>query len=173
MFKFRSKLHVCTAAALLLAAVAVDAQETKFSAKLTGAAELPEPRNTTATGVLELVLNPDGQSISYRLTVSKLVNAAVADLHLGPATANGPLVVRLFPAHGAAAKKGEFSGVLAEGKFDATDLIGPMLGASLQDLVDQIRDGNTYTNIHTNDGTDPPNSGTGDYRVGEIRGQID
>jgi hypothetical protein len=27
-------------------------------------------------------------------------------------------------------------------------------------------------NVHTSDGMDPPNSGPGDYRLGEIRGQI-
>jgi hypothetical protein len=47
-----------------------------------------------------------------------------------------------------------------------------MLGGSLADLVEQIKAGNSYANIHTSDGTDPPNSGPGDYRLGEIRGQI-
>jgi hypothetical protein len=172
MFTIRQILLSFAAAAWALAAASVGAQETTFSAKLTGASELPEPRDTKATGELDLVLSPDGKSIAYKLTVAKIANAAEADLHLGPATANGPLVVKLFPVHGAATKKGEFSGVLAEGKFGAADLIGPMLGSPLQDLIDQIREGNTYTNVHTNDGMDPPNSGAGDYRVGEIRGQI-
>jgi hypothetical protein len=62
--------------------------------------------------------------------------------------------------------------VLAEGTFDASDLIGPLAGADLEELLEQIRAGSAYLNVHTNDGVDPPNSGPGDYRLGEIRGQI-
>jgi hypothetical protein len=62
--------------------------------------------------------------------------------------------------------------VLAQGTIDAGDLIGPMAGAKLDELIEQIRSGNAYANVHTNDGTDPPGSGPGDYRIGEIRGQI-
>lgn len=160
------------AAALALAAIPSQAQETAFSAKLTGASELPEPIASKAEGEIKLVVSADGKSISYRLTVKDIRNPAGADIHLGPDSANGPLVVKLFPASGASGKKGDFSGVLAEGSFTAADLIGPLKGAPLSDLIDEIRAGNTYTNIHTNDGAEPVNSGPGDYARGEIRGQI-
>ena len=62
--------------------------------------------------------------------------------------------------------------MLAEGSFDAGDLYGPMSGSALSDLVEEIRGGNSYVNVHTYDGADPPYSGPGDYRVGEIRGQL-
>jgi hypothetical protein len=81
-------------------------------------------------------------------------------------------VVHLFPTGGDTAKKGPFNGVLAKGTFDAADLSGPMKGASFAELLDEIRAGNAYCNVHTSDGADPPNSGPGDYRLGEIRGQI-
>jgi hypothetical protein len=32
--------------------------------------------------------------------------------------------------------------------------------------------GNTYVNVHTNDGVDPANTGPGDFPGGEIRGQV-
>ena len=48
-----------------------------------------------------------------------------------------------------------------------------MQGSSLSDLVDELKAGNAYVNIHTNDGVDPPNSGPGDFRLGEIRGQFE
>jgi hypothetical protein len=47
-----------------------------------------------------------------------------------------------------------------------------LAGSPLSDLIEEIRGGNAYANVHTNDGVDPPNSGPGDYRLGEIRGQI-
>jgi len=160
------------AATLALAAFSARAQETSFSATLTGAAQLPEPVNTKAEGVLKLVASADGKKLNYTLTVTNIKNPAAADMHLGPPIANGPLVARLFPTHGAAPKKGDFSGVLVEGKLDASDLIGPLAGSALSDLIEEIRAGNAYVNVHTNDGVDPPNSGPGDYRLGEIRGQI-
>jgi hypothetical protein len=143
-----------------------------YKATLTGEANVPDPINTRANGELQLVVAADGRSISYVVTVKDLVNATAADLHLGPPGANGPLVAKLYPVGGAAPKKGPFTGVLAKGTLDAGDLVGPFTGAKLEELIEQIRDGNAYCNVHTNDGMDPPNSGPGDYRLGEIRGQI-
>jgi hypothetical protein len=172
MSRSKEYFRALPALGLALLAFGLNAQDTTFRAKLTGAAHLPEPVVTKAEGDLVLSLSPDGKKLSYTVTVKDLQNAAAADLHLGPATANGPLVVKLFPRGGASAKKGSFSGTLAEGNITAADLTGPMTGASLADLVAEIRTGNTYVNIHTSDGMDPPNSGPGDYRLGEIRGQI-
>jgi hypothetical protein len=160
------------AAALALIAIAAQAEESQFSAKLTGASQQPEPTSSKATGELKLIVSADGKKISYTLTVENLRNPTGADMHLGPATANGPAVVKLFPVHGANAKKGDFSGVLSEGTITAADLAGSMLGSPLADLIEQIREGNTYVNVHSDDGTPPANTGPGDYQLGEIRGQI-
>lgn len=165
------RLLPALAAALVLGASPAVADAT-FTADLNGANNVPDPITTPASGRLELTVSPNGQSVSYVLTVKDIENAAAGDLHLGPPGANGPLVVKLFPARGSPPKKGAFTGVLAQGTFDATDLIGPMTGAKLGELLDQIREGNAYVNVHTSDGQDPPNSGPGDYRLGEIRGQI-
>jgi hypothetical protein len=48
----------------------------------------------------------------------------------------------------------------------------PITVADLEELLEQVRAGSAYLNVHTNDGVEPPNSGPGDYRLGEIRGQI-
>jgi hypothetical protein len=160
-------------AALALAAFSVHSEELHFTAKLNGAAQLPEPTNSKATGELNLTVQDGGKKISFTLTVTDLQNAATAELHLGSPTINGPVIFKLFPAHGATAKKGAFSGVLVEGTLTAAEMLGPMAGSPLSDLVDELRAGNAYVNIHTNDGMDPPESGPGDYRKGEIRGQIE
>ena len=143
-----------------------------FTATLNGAQNQPEPIRTEATGTVELTVSADRKSVQYKVTVDTLVNAAAADIHLGPQVQNGPLVVKLWPRPAGAAKEGGFSGVLAEGRIDAGDLIGPMAGAPLADLIGELEAGNVYVNVHTNDGVDPPNSGPGDYRLGEIRGQL-
>jgi hypothetical protein len=160
------------AAALALVTTTAPAQQTTFSATLTGASELPEPTTSKAEGELTLAVSPDGKKVDYKLTVKDIRNAVDADIHLGGVTANGPLVVKLFPTHGAKPKRGDFTGVLAEGSFTAADLVGPLTGSPLSDLLDEFRTGNAYTNVHTNDGVAPSNTGPGDMQHGEIRGQI-
>lgn len=166
---FRTSLPV-VAAALALAAFPSPAAETTYRIELTGESNIPDPIKTPATGLLEMTVSANGQSVSYVLTVKDIQNVVEGDIHLGPAAANGPLVVKLYHANGA--KKGPFSGVLAQGKFDASDLLGSMKGAPLSDLLEMFAEGNAYINVHTSDEVDPPNSGPGDYRLGEIRGQI-
>ncbi len=161
MFSIRRAWIPLAAVALALAAVSVRAEESSFSAKLTGASQLPEPTTSKATGELKLVISADDKKISYTLSVENISNPNGADMHLGPDTANGPAVVKFFPVHGASPKKGDFSGVLAEGTITAGDLTGPLLGSTLADLIEQIRDSNTYVNVHTDAN-----------RLGEIRGQI-
>lgn len=160
-------------AVLALAVNTLHAEDLHFGASLTGAAQLPEPTKSKATGEVNFTVQEGGKKIAYTLTVTNLQNAATAELHLGSPNMNGPGVVKLFPVRGATARKGDFSGVLAEGTITAADLVGPLLGSPLADLVDQMREGSAYVNIHTNDGVDPPDSGPGDYRKGEIRGQIE
>jgi len=161
MLSIRRAWIPLAAVALALTAVPVQAAESQFSAKLTGASQLPEPTTSKATGELKLVISADGKKISYTLSVENISNPSASDLHLGPDTANGPSVVKLFPVNGASPKKGDFSGVLAEGTITAGDLTGPLLGSTLADLIEQIRDSNTYVNVHTDAN-----------QLGEIRGQI-
>jgi hypothetical protein len=172
MYKNTSLLTFLAVALFGLVADPSQATEVSYKATLNGQANVPDPIDTRASGELKLVVSADGRSISYVLTVKDIENASAGDLHLGPPGANGPLVAKLFPVGGAVPKKGPFSGVLAKGTLDAGDLIGPLTGAKLEELIEQIREGNAYINVHTNDGMDPPNSGPGDYRLGEIRGQI-
>lgn len=169
MYMLKRALLTLLAAVLAVPALAA---EVTYTVQLSGADNVPDAIKTPATGELQLVVSANARSVQYVLKVQDLDNAAAGDIHLGPPGANGPLVVKLFPVGGARPKKGPFSGVLAQGTFDGSDLIGPMAGATLEELLEQFRDGNAYCNVHTNDGMDPPNSGPGDYRLGEIRGQI-
>lgn len=171
MFPARRILVVAVAATLAgLGSAAASAAELVFTASLDGAQTQPEPIATAARGTVELRVGADGKTIGYKLTVEHLANAAAADVHLGSPNQNGPPVVRLW--RGTSVKQGDFSGVLAEGTFDAADLTGPMTGAPLADLLEELDAGTVYVNVHTNDGADPPNSGPGDFRLGEIRGQL-
>ena len=171
MFTSRNALISLVAAAACFA-MPTQAADSVFTAAMDGAQCLPEPITTPATGAVELRVSADGKKIDYKITLNKLSNPSQADLHVGAASQNGQAVVKLWPLGSAAARRGEVTGVLAEGSFDASDFIGPMTGTPMSDLLEEIRAGNTYVNVHTYDGVDPPYSGPGDYRVGEIRGQL-
>jgi len=171
MFNSRHAL-ISLVAAAACCAIPAQAAESVFKANMDGAQCLPEPIKTTATGTVELRLSADGKKVNYKVALDKLLNPSQADLHFGNASQNGQVVVKLWPRGNAAARRGEFTGVLVEGSFDASDLVGPMTGSPMSDLLDEIRAGNTYVNVHTYDGMDPPYSGPGDYRIGEIRGQL-
>jgi len=67
---------------------------------------------------------------------------------------------------------GRSDGVLAEGTITAANLVGPLAGHPLSDLIAAMEAGNAYVNVHTNDGVAPPNTGPGDIPGGEVRGQI-
>ena len=87
-----------------------------------------------------------------------------AHIHLGPPTGTGNIVVWLYPSQPPfqiTLIPGRTQGTLAEGTFGASRLINDLAGDPLSALLDAIRAGNTYVNVHTS--RFPP---------GEIRGQI-
>ena len=141
-----------------------------YGAHLDGDAEVPA-RETLAQGQAVLKLTPSGDSISYRLIASNIENVVQAHIHVGASTEMGPVVAFLFgPVQTGG---GRTDGVLATGTITADDLIGPLTGGSIDDLVEEINSGNAYVNVHTNDGVAPPDTGPGDFPGGEIRGQIE
>lgn len=141
---------------------------------LNGRNEVPS-RETRAQGEAFFRISDDGQSVSYRLIVANIDNVFMAHIHLASAGVNGPIVVWLFPSTAPVPGPlggGRLDGPIAEGTFSAADLVGPLAGHPLGELLDAIRSGGAYVNVHTNDGVDPANTGAGDFPAGEIRGQL-
>lgn len=135
-----------------------------FIAGLTGAAEIPS-RQTDASGAVAVSLNPDGASLHYRLSVSDLQDVTAAHLHIGLPDENGPIVVPLLgqgaPGDNATLPEGVADGVIAEGDIAVTDLTGPLTGTPLLVLMELLRSGAIYANVHTSL-----------YPEGELRGQL-
>jgi hypothetical protein len=132
--------------------------------------------DSTATGNAVFQLNADGTALSYKLIVANIENVFQAHIHQGPAGSNGPIVVWLYPSTtpGAGpAGGGRLDGVIASGTITAADLVNVLAGQPLSALLDALRSGNAYVNVHTNDGIAPTNSGPGDFPGGEVRGQIE
>jgi hypothetical protein len=140
-----------------------------YRAVLSGGQEVPA-NASLGRGVVTLQLGGDGTALDYRLIVANIENVVAAHIHLGPAGVNGPVVA--FLAGPLAPGEGRFDGVLAEGTITAANLVGPLAGQPLSALVAEMDAGNTYVNVHTNDGVAPTGTGPGDLPAGEIRGQI-
>ena len=149
--------------------VAMAGANRNWSVHATGEFEIPV-RDTAAQGQAIFHLAPDGTSLDFRLIASNIDNVVASHIHLGPPSANGPIVAFLFGP--AAPGGGRHDGVLSTGTITAANLVGPLAGQPLSALEDAMRAGNTYVNVHTNDGVDPTNTGAGDFPGGEIRGTI-
>jgi hypothetical protein len=161
------KLIILIGLSLLIAVVAAAGVSAKpehnrnFVAPLSGAEEVP-PVDTRARGLAKFQLSKDGSEIHYKLIVANIENVTQAHIHLAPAGVNGPVVVWLYPvAPPAQLIPGRFNGVLAEGTITEANLVGLLADKTLSDLVDEMRAGNTYVNVHTSQ-----------FPPGEVRGQI-
>lgn len=132
-----------------------------FRTHLSGDEEVPAVE-TQAQGQAIFKLSADGESLDYKLIVANIDDVQMAHIHLAPAGQNGGIVVWLYP-DGPPPQliEGRTQGVLAEGTITADDLTGSLEGASMDDLLDEIRAGNTYVNVHTSE-----------FGGGEVRGQI-
>jgi uncharacterized protein (DUF849 family) len=152
-----------------------------YRTHLTGAEEVPV-RETRAQGQAIFQVSRDGSEVSYRLIASNISNITQAHIHCGPAGVNGPVVIWLYPNPTSTAALpgggGRHDGVLAAGTFNAshvrptTNPNCPGGVATFADVLERIRTGNAYVNVHTDDGVAPTNTGPGDFPGGEVRGQI-
>jgi hypothetical protein len=169
-------IAVAGAIVLITAGIAIAAASLNFNSAMSGKQEAPVPRDTQARGNAVYMLSADGTRVEYMLMVANIKNVFMAHIHMAPRAAAGPIVVWLYPSTTpnvtAPLGGGRINGVIAEGSIDAGDLVGPLAGHPLSDLVDLMRSGGVYTNVHTNDGDLVLNEGPGDFPAGEIRGQI-
>jgi len=146
----------------------VSAQPITFRAVLSGRDEVPA-RDTLARGVATFRLDAEGTELGFQLVVANIENVFAAHIHCGVAGVNGPIGVTLFMG---APGGGRTDGVLAKGTVTAPDPGNGCGWADLGAVVAAMESGNTYVNVHTNDGIEPPNTGPGDFPGGEIRGQV-
>jgi CHRD domain len=120
-------------------------QSKTFTAKLSGKEEVP-PVNTQATGTAQFQLSSDGKEINYDLTTTNLQGFMMAHIHQGKSGENGQPVAPLQ---------------MGKGKITSSDLQGSLAGKQISDLVDLMKNGGAYANVHTQQNQN-----------GEIRGQI-
>jgi hypothetical protein len=139
----------------------------------------PTPADSKGQGQAIFRVSADGSSVDFRLIASNIDNVIMSHIHCGRPGENGPIRMWLYPNIGPTGApgpngSGPHDGVLASGTFSPTGVVCPASAVG-QDmpLLDAIRAGLTYVNVHTNDGVAPTNTGPGDFPGGEIRGQLD
>jgi hypothetical protein len=168
-----TRLLILALAAMAPLAAACDDDEgpsddaTRFSAQLTGEEEVP-PVPTTASGTATLEV--EGDAITYTIdNVTDLQNPVVAHIHIGEVGANGPVRLNLCGTGAPVPACAADAEVLVTGT-NGTTVGTPAI--TFDELVEAMRSGGAYVNVHTDDGVDPQNTGPGDMASGEIRGQI-
>jgi hypothetical protein len=131
---------------------------TNFKARLTGAQEVP-PVASPGTGRVTFQLSEDGSKLRFRLKAQGLTNRITqAHIHLAPRGVNGGIVAFLFPLTETGVNPEGFE---VAGTLTKEDLIGGLKDKPLSSLVEAMRSGGAYANIHTVV-----------HPGGEIRGQI-
>jgi len=102
----------------------------------------------------------DGTTVHYTIEVDDITNIVAAHIHSGAAGVNGSIRV-FFYGNGSPNPGGAVSftdkSILVTGSFTAADVTG----VSFADLLNQMRNGTAYTNVHTTA-----------FPGGEMRGQI-
>jgi hypothetical protein len=111
-------------------------------------------------GLASYLVTSNSATLSYSvqaLDTSSRITAA--HIHLGGPGQNGEVVVNLCGVGGTPACAA--TGVIATETVTATNLVGPLAGHPLGDLIVAMSAGGTCTNVHTTNFPD-----------GELRGQV-
>jgi len=130
-----------------------------FTANLDGQNVVP-PVNTEATGTSEFTLSSDGKSLNYEVYVTNIDDIVLAQVYQGQQGETGTAVSTLIRFK-ELTPTGPVNGLLTQGIITADELIGPLSGQQISDLIEIIGVNNAYVEVQT---TEYPN--------GEIRGQI-
>ena len=141
----RVVLMVCMLATILAMAGMATADEL-FKATMTGDQEVP-PVATETSGKAFFSLNKDETAIEFQLHVSDGVRITQSHIHCGRPGVNGPIIIFLGGLHAA--------GLNIDGKWVSnatitdTSIVNTTCGATLAAIAEQMRNGNTYANVHS------------------------
>jgi hypothetical protein len=150
--RLTSRLGLALIVLALTASPALGAQ-LRFTAVLKGANERPTPVDTNAAGFAKFTLNADETEINYLLIVANIDGVTQAHIHCGTPDVAGPVVAFLY---GFNAVGVTVNGILAEGTITEANVMPradsaacPGGVATLADIIEKMRTGGAYANVHT------------------------
>lgn len=136
----------------------------QFQAQLSGANEVPA-NDSNGMGQALVRISRDETSLTFKLAASHLDGVTMAHIHCGPEGANGPVALFLYGPNPDGVTP---TGLLSQGTATDDNIVSvaasdvcPGGVATLADLIEHIRAGNAYVNVHSFD-----------FPPGEIRGQL-
>ena len=127
---------------------------------MSGSDEVP-PVTTSGSGIATFQLSADGKSLDYQLNLTKMNSVMGAHIHSAKQGQNGPVIAGLFNPSMSGPPTATINGQLKKGTLTSADLSGPLAGKQISDLVNMIKSGGAYVNVHTTQNQN-----------GEVRGQI-
>ena len=134
----------------------------KFRADLTGDAEVPVPVATDTSGDFRLAYDDFEGTATYRIRLDDGSRVFMSHIHCAPAGQNGPIVVWLAGNPGGERAWDVDGKWIDNASFTDDDVIpGTGCGDNLAELIETLRNGGAYVNVHTR--ANPS---------GEVRGQI-
>ena len=138
--------------------------EERFTATLNGAGERPTPNASPGAGTATFTVSADRNTLTWAVNMTGVNNATASHIHVGGTEIAGPIALPLYAA--TATNNPVITGSVTRATF-----VSP-LGISFEGLISLMENGDTYVNVHTDNGVAPANTGPGDLAAGEIRGQI-
>jgi hypothetical protein len=173
--KGRLRLAVAVAAVAALAVVvttAIAGGGSDIRERLTGYEEDPMTVSTTGKGDFDARIDESGKRIFYRLSYDDLVGSVTqAHIHFGGRHQSGGISVWLCsnlasPPTPPGTQPCPVPSGTVTGVIEAADVVGPagqgIAAGEFAELVDAMRAGVTYANVHTDQ-----------FPGGEIRAQLD
>ncbi|HEX2723034.1 MAG TPA: CHRD domain-containing protein [Gemmatimonadaceae bacterium] len=142
----------------------VSPTESRFSATLNGASERPTPNTSAGAGTATFTVSADRNTLSWNITMTGTNNVTASHIHVGGKEVAGPIAFGLFSA--TPTNNPAITGSVTRATYTSP------LGISFDALLSLMESGDTYVNVHTDNGVAPQNTGPGDLAAGEIRGQI-
>ncbi|HET9478889.1 MAG TPA: CHRD domain-containing protein [Pyrinomonadaceae bacterium] len=143
----------------------------RISEFLTGYEETPSAVSTTGNGTFKARISNDGSQIEWELSYADLEGAVQqAHIHFGQKSVTGPITVFLCTNLGngpeetqpCPAPPATISGTITAADVTAGAADKGIDAGELDELIDAIRAGATYVNVHSTR-----------WPTGEIRSQID
>jgi hypothetical protein len=134
-------LFVASAAVVASAAIAQQSQLSHFTADLSGKSAIPPNLSTVAAGKATFTVTDGGKKMLYTVNATKInhVDNVVLVFSTGGNRASNVVLLRTGTQHGAT---GPINGVLVQGNITSSDLVGPLKGKQISDLVKDMLDGN-------------------------------
>jgi len=116
-----------------------------FIANLSGKSALPPNLSTQATGKAMFTVTNGGRTMLYSVNATKISHVDNVVLVIWTANAHrasNVALLKISALHQHPGATGPINGVLVQGNITSSDLVGPLKGKQISDLVKDMLDGN-------------------------------